>query len=125
MHPEIASFCADHQLPPSLAGPLAALFSRLSTGSGSSGHGGAATFTDDEAPAEASDPAASTSGLPARYRAAGLLGVGGMGEVLRVRDRELGRTCAFKSIKPELLGKANVLARFVEEAQIGAQLQHA
>jgi len=123
-----------------MAGALAALVSRLSSGSGSatlvmgdgrasegllalSGAGGLATFTDD-APAEASAQSAATGGLPARYTSAGLLGVGGMGEVLRVRDRELGRTCAFKSIKPELLGKANVLARFVEEAQIGAQLQH-
>ena len=42
----------------------------------------------------------------------------------RVRDRELRRTCAYKAIRPELLGKPSAVARFVEEAQIGAQLQH-
>jgi hypothetical protein len=61
--------------------------------------------------------------IPPRYDDVGRIGVGGMGEVRRVHDRELGRTCAYKSVKPELMGKPSAVARFVEEAQIGAQLQ--
>ncbi len=67
---------------------------------------------------------APTSGVPSRYEDLGPLGAGGMGEVRRVRDRELGRTCAYKVIRADLVGKASVLARFLEEAQVGAQLQH-
>ncbi len=59
-----------------------------------------------------------------RYVDLGLIGEGGMGEVRRVLDRELNRTMAMKILRPELgTGEANV-ARFVEEAQATAQLQH-
>ncbi len=47
-----------------------------------------------------------------------------MGEVWRVRDRELNRTLAMKVVKPALLRQPASLARFVEEAQATAQLQH-
>lgn len=117
MHPEIASFCASHGLPPALAAELSTLVTRLSAGS-------VAPAMLSGRPLASSDLPSGESGLPARYTSVGLLGVGGMGEVLRVLDRELGRTCAFKSIKPELMRKPSVVARFVEEAQIGAQLQH-
>jgi len=59
-----------------------------------------------------------------RYLDLGLLGTGGMGEVRRVRDRDLGCTLAMKIIRPELVGHPRALARFVEEAQCSAQLQH-
>ena len=59
-----------------------------------------------------------------RYEDLGLLGRGGMGEVRRVRDMALNRTMAMKLIRPELTARADVLARFVEEAQCSAQLQH-
>ncbi|MFT4627459.1 MAG: serine/threonine protein kinase/formylglycine-generating enzyme required for sulfatase activity [Myxococcota bacterium] len=68
-------------------------------------------------PSRGPDPAA-------RYDDLGLLGVGGMGEVRRVRDRDLNRVMAMKVIKAGLMNKADVLARFVEEAQCSAQLQH-
>lgn len=59
-----------------------------------------------------------------RYEDLGVLGVGGMGEVRRVRDKELNRTLAQKIIHPKMLKHDSVLSRFIEEAQIGAQLQH-
>ena len=58
------------------------------------------------------------------YDDLGKLGVGGMGEVRKIRDRTLNRTLAMKIIHPNLLSKQNVTSRFIEEAQIGAQLQH-
>ena len=47
-----------------------------------------------------------------------------MGEVLRVRDRVLGRSIAMKVIKPEILGNRGVLDLFIAEAQATAQLAH-
>ncbi len=68
--------------------------------------------------------APSAEGLPQRYEDLGVIGHGGMGEVHRVRDRELGRTLAMKFIHPELARSRSVMARFLEEAQVTAQLQH-
>lgn len=59
-----------------------------------------------------------------RYDDLGELGAGGMGEVRKIRDRTLNRTLAMKIIHSQKLSKQNVRARFIEEAQIGAQLQH-
>jgi len=60
-----------------------------------------------------------------RYDDLGALGIGGMGEVRRVRDRLLGRTVALKTIRATASMHPLRLARFVEEAQATAQLQHA
>ena len=62
-------------------------------------------------------------GLP-RYVDLGPLGMGGMGEVRRVRDKLLGRTLAMKVIHALALNRAPLVARFREEAQATAQLQH-
>lgn len=62
-------------------------------------------------------------GLP-RYDDLGPLGVGGTGEVRRVRDRRLGRTLALKIIHAMALNRPALVARFREEAQATAQLQH-
>ncbi len=59
-----------------------------------------------------------------RYEDLGLLGRGGMGEVRRVRDRELGRTLAMKIASEGVMNQPRSLARFVAEAQATAQLQH-
>ena len=59
-----------------------------------------------------------------RYEDLGLLGEGSMGEVRRVRDRLLGRTLAMKIIKAKYLQRDGLVARFLEEAQTTAQLQH-
>lgn len=59
-----------------------------------------------------------------RYRIDGRLGAGGMGEVLAVHDRTLSRRVAMKVASPELQANRRAMGRFVEEAQVGAQLQH-
>ena len=74
----------------------------------------------DEPPTEERLPLGSGD----RYEDLGLLGTGGMGEVRRVRDRDLGRTMAMKIIRADRMQRPKVLARFIEEAQCSAQLQH-
>ncbi len=58
------------------------------------------------------------------YEDLGLIGRGGMGEVRRVRDRSLRRTMAQKLLRLDLVHDAQRVTRFVEEAQISAQLEH-
>ncbi len=59
-----------------------------------------------------------------RYEDLGLIGMGGMAEVRRVLDRQLNRVLAMKIIHPHLVAHRGILARFVEEAQATAQLEH-
>ena len=73
--------------------------------------------------AQPAEPADDTLGL-ARYEDLGLIGMGGMGEVRRVRDKLLGRTLAMKIIHAQALNRTSLVARFREEAQATAQLQH-
>src|SRR5262249_35328471 len=58
-----------------------------------------------------------------RYRLLGEVARGGMGAVLRGRDVELGRELAVKVLLDVHQGNAAMVQRFVEEAQIGSQLQ--
>ena len=60
----------------------------------------------------------------AHYEVLGLLGRGGMGEVHRARDTELGREVAIKLLPPELLRDAERVARFQREARTLASLNH-
>ncbi|MFT5680035.1 MAG: sulfatase activating formylglycine-generating enzyme [Myxococcota bacterium] len=53
-----------------------------------------------------------------------VLGVGGMGEVLRVVDLRLRRVMAMKVLRHALAHRPDVRARFIEEAQATAQLEH-
>lgn len=86
-----------------------------------------ATFEDapeiTEARPRRATPPSATAGS-ARYQDLGIIGTGGMGEVRRVLDRDLNRTMAMKVVKPFLLERPASLARFIEEAQATAQLQH-
>ena len=59
-----------------------------------------------------------------RYEERGLLGLGGMGEVRRVKDLGLNCNLAIKIIHRRLLGNERFEERFRQEAQIVAQLQH-
>src|SRR5579864_1569284 len=59
-----------------------------------------------------------------RYRIDGEIARGGMGAVLKGRDPDLGRDVALKVLREDLRGNADMVRRFVEEAQIGGQLQH-
>ena len=49
---------------------------------------------------------------------------GGMGEIFEGRDLHLGRDLAVKVIREEHRHEPEIVRRFVEEAQIGGQLQH-
>jgi formylglycine-generating enzyme required for sulfatase activity len=60
--------------------------------------------------------------LGSRYEWLGPLGEGGMGEVVRVHDRVLGRQVALKRIRG--VPSPAQLSRFAAEAQATAQLQH-
>jgi hypothetical protein len=59
-----------------------------------------------------------------RYRKLSTLGIGGMGEVHKVLDPSLNRVLALKVIHPHLMAMPVLVSRFVEEAQIQANLQH-
>src|SRR2546422_365668 len=59
-----------------------------------------------------------------RYQLLGEVARGGMGVILKGRDPRLGRDMAFKVLKTEHIGKPTAEQRFVEEAQVGGQLQH-
>jgi WD40 repeat protein/serine/threonine protein kinase len=61
---------------------------------------------------------------PGRYRIDGEIARGGMGAVLQARDPDLGREVAIKVLRDDLRGNADLVRRFIEEAQIGGQLQH-
>jgi serine/threonine protein kinase/Flp pilus assembly protein TadD len=59
-----------------------------------------------------------------RYRLDGEIARGGMGAILKGRDTDLGRDLAIKVLLDAHKNKPEVVQRFVEEAQIGGQLQH-
>ena len=59
-----------------------------------------------------------------RYQLHGEIARGGMGAVLRGRDVDLGRDLAVKVLLEKHANRPEVARRFVEEAQIGGQLQH-
>jgi serine/threonine protein kinase/tetratricopeptide (TPR) repeat protein len=54
----------------------------------------------------------------------GIIGIGGMGVIHKVYDPTLKRTLAMKIIHHSILKNRNAVLRFIEEAQVGAQLQH-
>jgi serine/threonine-protein kinase len=68
------------------------------------------------------DPA--VAGPSVRYRIDGEIARGGMGEVLKGHDPDLGRDVAVKVLRNDLRDRPEMVRRFVEEAQIGGQLQH-
>ncbi|MBL8899597.1 MAG: protein kinase, partial [Planctomycetes bacterium] len=57
-------------------------------------------------------------------RVLGEIARGGMGVVLRGHELDLRREVAIKVLQQRYANQPDVLARFVEEAQIGGQLQH-
>ena len=59
-----------------------------------------------------------------RYQLFGEIARGGIGAVLKGRDPDLGRDLAVKVLLESHHDKPELVRRFVEEAQIGGQLQH-
>jgi serine/threonine-protein kinase len=76
------------------------------------------------APSPPSEEVPSDLGLAGRYHIDGEIARGGMGAVLKGRDTDLGRDIAVKVLLETHQGKTELVQRFVEEAQIGGQLQH-
>ena len=58
------------------------------------------------------------------YQFLGEIARGGMGVILKGHDTDLGRDVAVKVLDKRLRERMDVVQRFVEEAQIGGQLQH-
>jgi serine/threonine protein kinase len=59
-----------------------------------------------------------------RFELLGEIARGGMGVVLRARDRDMGRDVAVKMLHEGRRHDPASLERFVEEAQVSGQLQH-
>ncbi len=59
-----------------------------------------------------------------RYQILGEIARGGIGIVYRGRDKDLNRDIAIKVLREEYVQRQDVVQRFVEEAQVGGQLQH-
>jgi serine/threonine-protein kinase len=86
---------------------------------GEFGRGSIVALVGEEAPVGASFTPASE-----KYDVEGRIGVGGMGEVLLVADRDLRRQIAMKVIRGEKADAPFHRARFVAEAQATSQLEH-
>ncbi len=59
-----------------------------------------------------------------RYQIQGEIARGGMGAIMHGRNVDLGRNLAIKVLLDAHKDKPDVVHRFIEEAQIGGQLQH-
>ncbi|ODU00851.1 MAG: hypothetical protein ABS79_02670, partial [Planctomycetes bacterium SCN 63-9] len=63
-------------------------------------------------------------GRSTRLQFFGQIAQGGMGAILKGRDPDLGRDVAVKVLLGKHHERSDLICRFVEEAQIGGQLQH-
>jgi serine/threonine-protein kinase len=75
------------------------------------------------APRTERTPALSAVSEP-RYELGDALGAGGVGKVVRARDRDIGRVVALKTLKLGPDAQPSVAARFLSEARVTAQLEH-
>ena len=100
----IEAFVREHGLAPALVGPMRELFDRLRPATFATviasdsiqlqdPEAGRTLDLEHRPPTEEAEP---LPAVPGRYEDLGPIGAGAMGEVRRVRDRELGRIAAFK-----------------------------
>ncbi len=77
---------------------------------------------------EASGSLPSVDGAPQliadRYEVLGLVGIGGMGAVYKVRDRELDEVVALKMLRRELADSVGALERFRREVKLARRVTH-
>jgi Tol biopolymer transport system component/tRNA A-37 threonylcarbamoyl transferase component Bud32 len=59
-----------------------------------------------------------------RHQVVAFVGAGGMGEVYRARDTELGRDVALKVLRPERVADAGARRRLIQEARTASALNH-
>src|SRR5688572_25871195 len=62
--------------------------------------------------------------IAGRYRIAGILGSGGMGEVYRADDIKLDQAVALKFLPARLAGDPRLLSRLHDEVRLGRQITH-
>jgi len=62
--------------------------------------------------------------LPPRYCLEGEVARGGMGLIVRVYDRVMGRTLALKALHEKHRKETDLIRRFLDEARIASQIQH-
>jgi serine/threonine-protein kinase len=79
---------------------------------------------ESDVPVRIDDEAKGLRDPTGRYQVLGEIGRGGVGVVYKGRDQDLGRDVAMKVLRPEHVSRPEIVERFVEEAQIGGQLQH-
>jgi len=60
----------------------------------------------------------------ARYRIISKIGAGGMGEVYRAQDTELGRSVALKFLPADVAAHQSRVKRFIQEAKAASSLNH-
>ncbi len=78
----------------------------------------------EESPRDDPRHASKLSGRFGRLQVFGPIGRGGMGVVLKGHDTDLGRELAVKVLLDRYCDHPAMIRRFIEEAQIGGQLQH-
>ena len=82
------------------------------------------TETEAETPVVRPGSGAAKVESSGRYQLLGEIARGGMGAILKGRDTDLGRDLAIKVLLDQHRDNPELVRRFVEEAQIGGQLQH-
>ncbi len=112
----LREICAKHAAPDALVDELQAWFDAALE------RASATTTAGQEPPWAPSEDEPELTGVP--YEDLGLLGVGGMGEVRRVRDASLDRPIALKVMRRGTGTTPHLVHQFLREAQLTAQLQH-
>ena len=86
--------------------------------------GDGVTFSDANIDDEMFDDGMEVVDLSTRYNEEGVLGKGGMGEVVRATDTRLGRKVAIKRILGKAARSKTAVQRFLTEAKSMAELNH-